>query len=299
MIPLNYHHLYYFFVVAKEGSIAKARAKLFLSQPTISAQLKELEAQLGRPLFERRKQRLHLTDEGRVVLDYAERIFDLGAELHDVMADRPPQARQRAQIGIIAGYPAAIYESLSAFLFSQFPDAHLSFRMKEAAALAEDLRDHRLDLVLSESPLEEGEGERFTSRLAAKIPVMLAAAPRVARRLRALPRGLDAAPVVVPGPPWGLRHQLTQAFDRWKVRPDIIGETQDLELAWRLGIAGRGVVPVDQRTLTALKGAMVPLRFPSTPSLHLPVYLTARQKRWLNPLAERALARFRCQPGPR
>ncbi|MDD5657668.1 MAG: LysR family transcriptional regulator, partial [Elusimicrobia bacterium] len=98
MIPLNYHHLYYFFVVAREGSVAKAKEKLLLSQPTISAQIKELEEYLGHPLFERRKQRLHLTEDGRMALDYAERIFDLGEELKDVLSDRPPHARLRAQI---------------------------------------------------------------------------------------------------------------------------------------------------------------------------------------------------------
>lgn len=293
MISLNYHHLYYFCVVAREGSIAKAKEKLLLSQPTISAQIRELESQLGRPLFERRKQRLHLTENGRVVLDYAERIFDLGDELQDLMKDRPVLAAPRAQIGVIAGFPAAIYEALATFLLGEFPGAHLSFLMKESRGLSEDLRDHRLDLVVSESPLAEERGAELVSRVAARVPVVFAAAPRVARRLKRSFRALEGFPVVVPGAPWQLRHQLFQAFDQWGVRPEVIGETQDLELAWRLGIAGRGVVPVDARTLAALKRAMVPLRFNRTPDLHLSVCLTARRRRWANPLAERALQGFR------
>lgn len=294
MIPLNYHHLYYFYIVAREGGIAAARERLLLSAPTISAQIRELEADLGRPLFERRHRRLQLTDEGRVVLGYARRIFDLGAEMRDSLGDSPRDAAPRAQIGVVAGFPAAVYQSLAAFLTRHFPGAHLAFRMAEAGRLAEELREHRVDLAISERPLEEREGDRFVSRLAARIRVRLAAAPRLARRLRPLPRALDGASVVVPGAPWDLRHQVLQAFERWDARPRIVGETQDLELAWRWGLEGRGVVPVDERTLKALKGALRPLEHPRTPALSLPVVLTGRERRWSNPLADRALARFRC-----
>lgn len=287
MIPLNYHHLYYFYVVAREGSIAKAKDKLLLSQPTISAQLRELEAQLGRPLFERRHQRLHLTESGRVALDYAERIFDLGGELQDHMGDRPVRAALRAQIGVIAGLPAAIYEALASFLYEAFPGARLSFSMKEASALARELRDHRLDLVVSEAPLVEEPGEELASRLAGRVPVILAAAPEVARRLGSRPP--DGFPAVLPGAAWRLRRQTLKALARAKV----VGETDDLELAWRLGIAGHGVVAVDRRTLAALKGAMVPVGFGARAGLSLAVYLTTRRRRWPNPLAERALGSFR------
>jgi hypothetical protein len=98
---------------------------------------------------------------------------------------------------------------------------------------------------------------------------------------------------VLPGAPWNLRHQLQEAFARWKVRPKIAGETQDLELAWRLGLNGREVVPVDQRTLKGLKGRLVPVASAGAGGFHLPVFLTAREKRWSNPLAERALESFR------
>lgn len=89
MIPLNYHHLYYFYVIAKEGSIAKACGRLLLAQPTLSAQLKQFEKNIGRPLFERRPRKLTLTEEGRIVLDYAESIFELGEEMRDALNDRP------------------------------------------------------------------------------------------------------------------------------------------------------------------------------------------------------------------
>lgn len=293
MIPLNFHHLYYFSVVAQEGSISRAKEKLLLAGPTISAQLRELEADLGRPLFERVGRGLALTDDGRVVLAYARRIFDLGAELRDELGDRPREAPPRVQIGVVSGFPAAISHALAVFLSAEFPNAHVSFRMAGPARLAQDLREHRLDLAVSDRPLEEREGDRFVSRLSARVPVQLAAAPRLARGLRPLPRALDGRPVVLPAPPWGLRHQLLEAFARWKIHPDVRGETQDLELAWRMGMAEGGVAPVDERTLRSLKGALVPLKLPRGGAFHLPVFLTARERRWSNPLAERALSGFR------
>ena len=88
---LNYHHLYYFKVIATEGSIAKASKTLRLGQPTLSAQLKLLEDVIGQKLFERQNRRLILTDAGRVALDYANEIFRLGSELLDTINQRPVQ----------------------------------------------------------------------------------------------------------------------------------------------------------------------------------------------------------------
>ena len=291
MIPLNYHHLYYFYVVATEGSIVRAKEKLLLAQPTISGKLRELEAQLGRPLFERRKQRLHLTEQGRFVLDYARRIFDLGTEMADALKDRPPEGRLRAQIGLVTGTPRAIAQALVEHLFAAFPKAHLTVREDDLADLEEELRTHRLDLILSDTPLA---GEEFISRLAGRVPVMLAAAPTLARKLGPLPRSLDGAPMIMPAQPSQVYHQVLDLFARWKVKPDMVAEVQDVELARQLAVAGRGVVPLNRETLKARHSAGVLVTLPSKPlGVYEPVYLIARQRRWLNPLAERALDRFR------
>jgi LysR family transcriptional regulator, transcriptional activator of nhaA len=297
MIHLNYHHLYYFYVVATEGSIVKAKEKLLLAQPTISSQLRELEAQVGRQLFERKKQRLHLTEEGRFVLDYAHRIFDLGTEMADALKDRPPEGRLRAQIGLVTGTPRAIAEALIAHLFSAFPKAHLTVREDDLVGLEEELRAHRLDLILSDTTLGGDASEEFISRLAGRVPVALAAAPALARRLQRLgklPRALDGAPMILPAHPSQVYHQVRDLFGRWKIKPDVVAEVQDVELARRLAVAGRGVVPLNRETLKFHRsaGGLVELRAGPL-GVHEPVYLIARQRRWLNPLAKRALDRFR------
>lgn len=294
MIPLNYHHLYYFLVVAQEGSIAKAKAKLMLAQPTISAQLRELEAQLGRTLFERKNQRLHLTEEGRMVLDYAQRIFGLGSEMLDAINDRPLLGRLRAQIGLVTGTPRAIAHSLVAHQFKAFPRAHLTVREGNLQFLEEELRAYRLDLIVSDQPLSGDTGTEFIARLAGRLPVVLAAAPKLAKKLRSLPRALDGVPMIMPAYPNQVYHQVLDVFARWKVTPDVVAEVQDVELARRLALEGRGVVPLNRVSLDAShpKTGLTILRTPPM-GVYEQVYLIARQRRWLNPLAERVLDHFR------
>jgi len=294
MIPLNYHHLYYFQIVAQEGSIAKAKKKLLLAQPTISGQLRELERQLGRTLFERKKQRLHLTEEGRMVLDYAQRIFGLGSEMLDAINDRPLLGRLRAQIGLVTGTPRAIAQALVAHLFKIFPRAHLTVRDGDLPYLEEELRSYRLDLILSDEPQSGAAGREFISRLAGRLPVVLAAAPRLARKLGRLPQALDGIPMIMPAHPSQAYHQVLDLFARWKVTPDIVAEVQDVELARRLALEGRGVVPLNRVSLKASrpKGSLVALRT-SPLGVYEPVYLIARERRWLNPMAEHALDHFR------
>ena len=126
MIPLNYHHLYYFYVIAKAGTIIKACETLLLAQSTVSAQLKLFEAALGRRLFERKKQRLFLTEDGRLVLDYAESIFEMGQELQDAIRDKPLAGRVAIQVGILNAAPRAFGHALLECLLREAPTAHVT-----------------------------------------------------------------------------------------------------------------------------------------------------------------------------
>src|SRR5687768_16557914 len=105
---LNYHHLFYFRAIATEGSIARAAEKLLLGQPTLSAQLKQLEQKIGKDLFERRNRKLVLTEAGRAALEYANEIFRLGNEMLEVLQDRTPEGRPHLQIGALDSVPKAV-----------------------------------------------------------------------------------------------------------------------------------------------------------------------------------------------
>src|SRR5690606_26053686 len=105
---LNYHHLFYFKTIAMEGSIARAAEKLLVGQPTLSAQLRQLESAIGKPLFERRNRKLILTEAGRAALEYAHEIFQLGDEMLEVLRDRTPQNQPHLQIGALDSVPKSV-----------------------------------------------------------------------------------------------------------------------------------------------------------------------------------------------
>src|SRR5690606_31581476 len=109
---LNYHHLLYFWTVAKEGSVARATQRLRLAQPTISGQIRQLERQLDVKLFQRQGRNLVLTDVGRVVYRYADEIFGLGRELMDVLENRPTGRPLRLTVGVAEGVPKLIAHRL-------------------------------------------------------------------------------------------------------------------------------------------------------------------------------------------
>src|ERR1044071_2205760 len=141
MIPLNYHHLYYFYVIAKSGSIAKACETLFLSQPAVSTQLKQLEQSLGSPLFERKKQRLYLTEQGRFVLDYAESIFEMGQELKDNLKGHAQTARLTIRLGILSGTPRAFGHALVDCILERFSSAYINVREGALEKLLTELKE--------------------------------------------------------------------------------------------------------------------------------------------------------------
>src|SRR5579859_2239944 len=222
MISLNYHHLYYFYVVAKSGSIAKACKTLLLSQPAVSTQLKQLERSLGNPLFDRRNQRLYLTEEGRFVLDYAESIFEMGQELQETLKDRPRKGRPVIRVGILSGTPRAFGHALLECVLDGFPSAHVNVREGQTDELLADLREQRLDVLLTDESIRSQDREVLSNHLVGKVPIVFAAAPAVARRHRLIPRDLNDAPVILPSWPSHIYHQILDLLAEWKVEPKVV-----------------------------------------------------------------------------
>lgn len=290
MIPLNYHHLYYFYVIAQEGSMAKACEKLLLAQPTLSAQLKELERSLGRRLFDRVNQRLSLTEDGRLVLGYAKSLFGIGGELLDALRDRPAKNRLALQVGAPTGSPRAWTRGLVDFIWRKDPDAFLAVREGAMDFLMEELRQHRLDAVLSDAAVATQAQEEFSNLLVGRVPVRLAAAPSLARRLKPLPRALDGAPFIWPAASPTLYQELQNAFAAWKVKPRGVAEVADVDLARQIVAAGRGVSAFNALTLE--ESGLAVLRTPGL-ALFEPIYLITRRRQWPNPLADHLVKNFR------
>ena len=300
MIPFNYHHLYYFFVIAKSGSISKACETLRLAQSTLSAQLKQLEESLGRKLFERRNQRLYLTEEGRTVLDYAESIFELGRELQDTLGDRLAGGRRSVQLGVLNATPRAFAHALICAVLEHESSAHVSIQEGSLEWLLAELDQQRLDLILTDVPVRRGEPEAYASHVVGKIPIVFAAVPAMARTYRRFPRDLDGAPVILPMAPSQVYHQVQAFFTEHKLAPLIVAEVQDIELARRLALSGYGIAPLNAYTVSVSLPAngLVVIGKHITLGIYETIYLVTRKRKWPNPLSEHLVKTFRIPPGP-
>lgn len=238
---LNYHHLLYFWVVARKGSIARAAEELRLSQPTISNQLKSLEAALGHPLLERRGRGLVLTDVGRTVQRYADDIFRTGRELQQAVKGIPTRERIPFTVGVVDVIPKMVALRMLEAAVGAVKDLHLVCREGALPDLLAALALHELDLVLSDAPAPEAVRVKAYSHRLADGGVTFLAAPRLAGLRRGFPGSLDGAPVLLPARGTALRRGLESWFEARGVTPLVAGEFDDGALLKAFGARGMGV----------------------------------------------------------
>src|SRR6476660_6148073 len=187
---LNYHHLYYFWTVARAGTIAKASEELRLAQPTISSQIKMLEDSLGQKLFERQGRRLVLTDVGRTTLRYAEDIFRIGRELQHAVKGRPTGQKLRLEVGVADVIPKLVAERLLQPALSAVPELHLRCREGPLPQLLGALAMHELDVVLSDTPVTEQVRVKAFNHLLGETGISFFAAGPLAALKKGFPQTL-------------------------------------------------------------------------------------------------------------
>jgi LysR family transcriptional regulator, transcriptional activator of nhaA len=181
---LNYHHLLYFWAVAKEGSLRRAGEKLHISQPTISAQIRQLEEVLGERLFSRSTRRLTLTDPGQLVLGHAEEIFALGQELITALGQEPSERPLRLQVGISDSVPKVALVRFLLPVFRLPRPVRLVCREGNLRDLVTQLAAHQLDVVLAHEPLTSAFRLKTLNFRLEKSSVVLCASARLAAKLR-------------------------------------------------------------------------------------------------------------------
>ena len=239
---INYHHLLYFWTAAKEGSIARACEKLTLAQPTISGQLRLLEEALGEKLFTRAGRGLVMTEVGRVVFRYADEIFSLGREMQDVLKGRPGGRPLRLFVGISDMVPKLIAYRVLQPALAMSESVHLICEEGSPEHLLADLAEHRLDVVLSDTPVSSLVRVKAFNHLLGTCGVTLFAVSKIAVRYRKeFPASLDDAPFLLPTKGSSLRNALDQWFDEHKIRPRLVGEFKDSALMKTFGQAGAGI----------------------------------------------------------
>ena len=239
---LNYHHLQYFWVVAREGSIVRASDQLHLTQATISGQIRTLEHVLGEKLFNRVGRNLVLTDIGRTVLRYADEIFTLGRELMDTLKGRPTSRPVRLVVGVADVLPKLIAHRLLEPAFKLFEPIRLICREGKHDHLIAQLAVHELDVVLTDSPIGPTVKVRAYNHLLGESGVtFFGVAPLAAKCRRGFPRSLNGAPFLLPTDNTTLRQALDQWFEAEGIRPTIMGEFEDSALLKVFGQRGVGL----------------------------------------------------------
>lgn len=246
MIPrmqrLNYHHLLYFWMVAREGTVAAAAARLRLAQPTLSGQIRELEGALGEKLFVRAGRGLRLTEMGLVVFGYAEEIFALGHELTEIVRGQPTGRPLRLAVGVAHALPKLVAHRLLAPALALPQPVRLHVHVESTEKLLTLLALHDLDVVLTDRVAPPGVSVRAFNHLLGDCGVTLFAARRhAAAYRRGFPHNLNDAPFLLPGETSTLRRALEQWFEKHRIHPRIVGEFDDSTLIEVFGQAGRGI----------------------------------------------------------
>jgi len=238
---LNYHHLFYFWAVARQGTIAAACEKLQLAPPTISAQLRELEKALGEKLFTRVGRRLSLTDTGRVAYRYADEIFSLGREFVDAVKGGSSGPSLRLNVGAHDVLPKVVAYRLLEPVFHLSEPVRVVCYEGTPTQLLPQLSVHELDLVLSDAPVAATIKVSAFSHLLGECGIAFFASPKLARKLRrGFPQSLDGQPALLPTENASMRGTLENWFDSVGVHPNVVAEFEDIELMRVFGQQGQG-----------------------------------------------------------
>jgi LysR family transcriptional activator of nhaA len=227
---LNYHHLLYFWTVARTGSIAAASQELRLAPPTISNQIRKLEDNLGEELFRRSGRKLVLTDMGRIAMRYAEEIFSLGREFTSTMKERPTGRPLRFCVGIADVLPKTIAFQLIEPALRLPAPLRLICREDTPDHLLSDLALHDVDVILSDAPASPAGNIRAFNHLLAESGVSFMAPRKLASLKKQFPQSLDGAPFLLPLDNTALRRDLDEWFHARNLRPNVMGEFADLAL---------------------------------------------------------------------
>ena len=241
---LNYHHLLYFWTVARTGSISAASKELRLASPTISSQIRKLEDNLGEKLFHRSGRRLVLTDVGQVAMRYGEEIFSLGQEFTSRMKERPTGRPLRFCVGIADVLPKATAFQLIKPALSLSAPVHLICRQDRPDHLLADLAVHDVDVVLSDAPASAAANIRAFSHLLGECSVTFFAPKQLAFLKKGFPRSLDGSPLLLPLEDTTLRRDLDEWFYTKNLRPNVVGEFADLALIRVFAESGLGAFAV-------------------------------------------------------
>lgn len=238
---LNYHHLYYFWTVARLGGLQAASEDLRLAPSTLSVQVHQLEERLAEKLFRRSRRRLVLTDMGRLVFGYAEEIFSTGREMLKAVQGLPTGRPMRLVIGIADVVPKLLAQKLIEPVLRLASPAQVVCREASPQQLLDGLARHVFDMLITDSPAGAGAVRARNHLLGESGVTFMATRGLAAACGRAFPRCLDGRPLLLPTENMALRRGVDEWLEARGVRPRVVGEFEDGALLHEFGTAGYGI----------------------------------------------------------
>lgn len=228
MAQLNYHHLRYFWMIAKEGNLTRAAKRLHVSQSSLSIQLRQLEEAMGQQLFEREGKRLLLTETGRITLDYANAIFRTGDELISLMQGRAGR-QQLVRIGAVATLSRNFQMELIRPLLHR-TDIELVLRSGSLTELLQQLNSHTIDLVLSNRPAPQDAEANWHCHLLQDQAISLVSAPTSDAAEFRFPMDLQENPLLLPSIESETRRAFDYLMEKAGIRPRVVAEVDDMAM---------------------------------------------------------------------
>jgi LysR family transcriptional regulator, transcriptional activator of nhaA len=292
-LAFSYRHLYYFWVVAKEGGISRAAARLGMAVQTVSTQVRELERSLGCVLLKPAGRGVTLTDAGAVAVRQADQIFELGDRLPAVVRDAMSAPIVRLTVGMPDGLPKLAVRSLMQPVMME-PNLRLVCYEGSLENLLADLALHRIDVVLADRvPPANPSLKLYSHSLGSSRLAWYAQASLYAAARRRFPKSLAQVPVLLPTQRAAVRVRLDQWFERLAIRPRVVGEFEDSALLRTFGAGGMGVFPAVELAGDELTRRYKVRRVGPCEGVEEHFYLIGAEKKILHPFVQRLLPRGR------
>jgi len=287
---INFRHLHYFWVVAKEGSVTRAAERLDLAVQTVSAQLGLLEQAVGKSLFMPQGRRLVLTEAGRIALRYADQIFLLGEQLQDALADSEIEHTMRLVVGISDSLPKLIATRLLEAALALPERVKLVCYEDQFESLLGELSLHKLDVVLTDRPVPPGTPMRIFSHLLGETEITLYGVAALAEKYRAnFPESLNGAPLLLPTRNNAIRGRIDHWLESHDLHPDVIGEFDDNALLHTFGRNGLGLFPAPSVLAKDVEEQFDAIAVGAMPQVREQFYAISNERKIKHPAVEAIL----------
>ncbi|MBL7555056.1 MAG: LysR family transcriptional regulator [Bdellovibrionaceae bacterium] len=283
---INYHHLFYFKIIAEEGTVSKAAEKLRLGQPTLSAQLKQFEESIGVQLFERHHKKIILTEQGKIALDYAKNIFRIGSEMFEVLHDRLKPLMPSLHLGALDSVPKQIVLQIVKQAFKISP-CQITLSEGKADELLRELTAHRMDLMITNYIPSGLNAKGLSPKSITKKNVAFYGSPKFKNLKKNFPGSISGVPVILPT----YDSRIRQDLDHWAkvngVELNIVIESQDISVKKLMAVNEMGLIATATHSVTGQIQRKELFEIGQLQGVYEELFLVTADRKIENPIAKK------------